>query len=247
MEAVWWYSDRFGQVGPFTLEQLRDVLSTFDERRTSEVLVWCQGFSDWKAPDILNDFREQDDVVPPQEPGASRLLAQATAAIIGAGKSYWTRLANEFLRDKRDRMRTKALRATLRLPAEPGLPPPLPKFRSVLLLCPTCRRPVSSGANSCPRCGEPLTQEWEDRELERLERAKSFGKSIGNLVGASIVALVVLFAVVASFIGERDYSGLQSMTQSEFRARRSDICAMTALRGLSMDDERALRKACFGP
>jgi hypothetical protein len=107
----WWYSDKFGQVGPFTLEQLRDALSTFDEGRTSEVLVWCQGFSEWKAPDILNDFREQDDVLPSQKSGASWLLAQATAAIIGAGRSYWGRLANEFLRDKRDRMRTKALRA----------------------------------------------------------------------------------------------------------------------------------------
>jgi GYF domain 2 len=112
MGADWWYSDRFGQVGPFTLEQLRDVLSTFDERRTSEVLVWCQGFSEWKAPDILNDFREQDDVLPSQKSGASWLLAQATDAIIGAGKSYWSRLANEFLRDKRDRMWAKALRPT---------------------------------------------------------------------------------------------------------------------------------------
>lgn len=114
MKADWWYSDKFGQVGPFTLKQLKEALSTFGESHKRELWVWREGFSEWKAADILNDLREQNDVLPSQKSGASWLLAQAKDAITRAGKSYWSRLANEFFRDRRDRMRASEIKKTLR-------------------------------------------------------------------------------------------------------------------------------------
>jgi hypothetical protein len=242
VEDKWWYSDKFGQVGPFTLKELKEALSTFGESRKRELWVWREGFSEWKAADFLNGLLEQNDVLPSQTSGATWLVAQATDAITRAGKSYWSRLADEFLRDKRDRMRTKELRATLRLPAKPALPPPLSKSKSVLLQCPTCRRPTSTGANSCPRCGEPLTQEWMDRELERLERAKTFGKWVGHLIGASFLIVTVLFIVGFFLPGQTRVTPIP--LPRNWRVQESDVCALDWRGHLPEEDIRYLRKGC---
>jgi len=45
-KRLWYYADWRGQQGPVTLKELRDTLAAFPD--TSEVLVWCEGFADWK-------------------------------------------------------------------------------------------------------------------------------------------------------------------------------------------------------
>jgi GYF domain 2/Bacterial PH domain len=42
----WYYVDDHGQVGPVTLQTLRETLATFSN--PEDVLVWCERFQDWK-------------------------------------------------------------------------------------------------------------------------------------------------------------------------------------------------------
>jgi hypothetical protein len=47
----WYYADGAAQVGPLTLQALRETLATFSNAK--DVLVWCNQFRDWKpAKDI---------------------------------------------------------------------------------------------------------------------------------------------------------------------------------------------------
>jgi hypothetical protein len=101
MKADWWYSDKFGQVGPLTLtlEQLKDVLSTFDDNHRGELLVWREGFSNWKDPDILTRFREErvddgglpgwqasiDGPEPPQAQQGSAAWIKNWRTLVGVG------------------------------------------------------------------------------------------------------------------------------------------------------------------
>jgi hypothetical protein len=64
MKADWWYSDQFGPVGPFTTQQLRETVSTFNSE--SELLVWREGFSGWKPVHVLVELKELG--LPPSPP-----------------------------------------------------------------------------------------------------------------------------------------------------------------------------------
>ncbi|MCK1416798.1 DUF4339 domain-containing protein [Bradyrhizobium sp. CW4] len=178
--------DEFGQVGPFTLQQLKEVVATFEESHKRELRVWREGFPDWMAADVLND----QDWVPSQQSETPKVIAQATDALAKARKTYLSRLSNEFFRDGRDQLQTNALGVTL----PPALPPPIPKIKSILLPCPTCRRPISTGAGSCPKCSEPLTNGWVDSELERQ---KARGRQVGLWLVFAILA-VTAFSLWAS-------------------------------------------------
>jgi restriction system protein len=52
-ESDWYYCDAGGQVGPLTLQKLRETLATFSN--TNDVFVWREGFADWKP---LQDIPE---------------------------------------------------------------------------------------------------------------------------------------------------------------------------------------------
>jgi hypothetical protein len=43
---VWYYGDAEDQVGPVTLDELREILAIYSN--ASEVFVWCARFPDWK-------------------------------------------------------------------------------------------------------------------------------------------------------------------------------------------------------
>ncbi|MGM4889911.1 hypothetical protein [Tardiphaga sp. 11_C7_N12_6] len=42
-------------------------------------------------------------------------------------------------------------------------------MKSILLGCPACKQRISSSAQTCPQCGEPLTDEWEAKGRKRLK------------------------------------------------------------------------------
>ena len=51
LSDIWYYADYKGQVGPLTLQELRETLPRFSE--PENVLVWRAGFTDWaKAGDV---------------------------------------------------------------------------------------------------------------------------------------------------------------------------------------------------
>jgi GYF domain 2 len=51
---AWYYADRNGQVGPLTLQELKDTITTLPNAAASGVLVWRDGFTAWKpAKDVV--------------------------------------------------------------------------------------------------------------------------------------------------------------------------------------------------
>ena len=53
VQDVWYYADRNGQVGPLSLQKLRETLASFSTANASDVSVWHAGFEDWKfAKDV---------------------------------------------------------------------------------------------------------------------------------------------------------------------------------------------------
>lgn len=67
---------------------------------------------------------------------------------------------------------------------------------SILLACPTCKKPVSSSAHSCPHCGGLLSDEWEikGRERYKVERAVRIGCGIVILLPVAAIILVIAFS-----------------------------------------------------
>jgi hypothetical protein len=60
---IWYYADERGQIGPLTLQQLRETLATLSNAK--DVLVWCDGFPDWKRAGDVSELRAQTVVPPP--------------------------------------------------------------------------------------------------------------------------------------------------------------------------------------
>ena len=65
----------------------------------------------------------------------------------------------------------------------------------ILLACPTCKKQVSSSAQSCPNCGEVLTDDWEEKGLKKRRRRR-IGWAVvlllvGTLFGAPLIAVSI--------------------------------------------------------
>ena len=83
---VWYYADQMGRVGPLSLEELKNALTTLPN--TNDVLVWCQHLSDWKRvrdvpvlmphmPELAVPKQAPDVVEPQAQPLAPRPVADA--------------------------------------------------------------------------------------------------------------------------------------------------------------------------
>ena len=57
-----------------------------------------------------------------------------------------------------------------------------------LITCPTCKQMVSSGAATCPHCGEVLNPAKLNPSLENL---RTPGQIIGRLILLAILALII--------------------------------------------------------
>ncbi|WP_430648714.1 zinc ribbon domain-containing protein [Bradyrhizobium neotropicale] len=62
---------------------------------------------------------------------------------------------------------------------------------SILLACPACKKRVSSSAHSCPNCGQPLSDQWEEEGRRKAEH-KKIGCAAAVLVVFGGIALLVL-------------------------------------------------------
>jgi hypothetical protein len=65
LSEIWYYADYQGQIGPITLEQLKETLPRFSE--PENVLVWRNGFTNWLRAGDVPEFRAQT-LKPPQPP-----------------------------------------------------------------------------------------------------------------------------------------------------------------------------------
>ena len=62
---AWYYADRHGQVGPFTLQELRETLTTFATANASDLLFWHRGFPDWKPAKDVAELNVRTPRTPP--------------------------------------------------------------------------------------------------------------------------------------------------------------------------------------
>jgi hypothetical protein len=63
MSEIWYYADQGKQIGPFTLEELRQKLADMPDARA--ILVWGNEFPDWKRASDVPEFRTQTFRPPP--------------------------------------------------------------------------------------------------------------------------------------------------------------------------------------
>jgi Protein of unknown function (DUF2569)/GYF domain 2 len=79
MESIWYYVEREASRGPVTLTELASLLGTFGQPR--EVLVWRQGWTDWRpagsVPEVLSVLRT---AAPADPMGISKSAADASSA-----------------------------------------------------------------------------------------------------------------------------------------------------------------------
>jgi hypothetical protein len=71
MSDAWYYANKNGQVGPLTLRELKETLATFPSTKVDDVLVWRDGFPEWKPAKDVAELRKPP--VPPPLPGQTRL------------------------------------------------------------------------------------------------------------------------------------------------------------------------------
>ena len=62
-EEAWYYVDSGLRIGPISLQSLKETLVTLPD--AENVLVWCEGFPDWK---IVGDVEELRGLTPPPVP-----------------------------------------------------------------------------------------------------------------------------------------------------------------------------------
>jgi hypothetical protein len=68
MRDAWYYADRNGKVGPLSLKKLRETLAAFSTANASDVLVWHEGFPDWKPAEDVPELNEIQTPLPPPLP-----------------------------------------------------------------------------------------------------------------------------------------------------------------------------------
>jgi hypothetical protein len=87
---IWYYADAAEQVGPLTLQELRQKLAAFSN--ANDVLVWCNRFTDWKpARDVTELVAEystgtqgqKGSKAPPTQ--IERMLADARLRLVEIG------------------------------------------------------------------------------------------------------------------------------------------------------------------
>jgi GYF domain 2 len=69
MSEVWFYAEKGRQVGPLTLNELRQKLAKTPNAK--EVLVWGDEFPDWKKAGEVPELRAQTVVPPPLPDGTT--------------------------------------------------------------------------------------------------------------------------------------------------------------------------------
>jgi len=80
-DATWYYADQDGHVGPLVVEDLKNTLSTMPN--ADEVLVWSEGFRNWrKAGEVPGLVPKK--VVPPPIPRAKDLKGIAGWLVLPA-------------------------------------------------------------------------------------------------------------------------------------------------------------------
>jgi hypothetical protein len=63
VDDVWYYVDHTGQVGPFTLQELKIKLSTIQNAKSLH--VWCDGMADWQPVASIPELNRQVNPPPP--------------------------------------------------------------------------------------------------------------------------------------------------------------------------------------
>jgi GYF domain 2/Sel1 repeat len=99
---IWYYADADGQVGPLTLQELRQELAAFSN--ANDVLVWCDHFTDWKPASDVPELRALPPTLPrgnvkvkrPHDPVIVRvLLFLGIVAVVAAAAAINVKKPNE--------------------------------------------------------------------------------------------------------------------------------------------------------
>jgi hypothetical protein len=82
----WYYADGNGQVGPLTLQELKEALATPPNSNAEDILVWCDGFSSWKPAKDVVELRRP---VPPPLPSRDIPKQVKPGSSDIPGVTYW--------------------------------------------------------------------------------------------------------------------------------------------------------------
>jgi hypothetical protein len=62
-EEAWYYVDSGLRMGPISLHDMKETLATLPDAK--KVLVWCEGFPDWKIAADVKELRARSLTPPP--------------------------------------------------------------------------------------------------------------------------------------------------------------------------------------
>jgi hypothetical protein len=94
----WYYADAEGSVGPMSIEELKETLATFTDAK--DMLVWREGFPDWKRARDIPQLRTKPRVPPPllSREGLAGLSAERQRGIEFNSRSRMTTVRPAHLR-----------------------------------------------------------------------------------------------------------------------------------------------------
>jgi hypothetical protein len=83
---VWYYADKTGQVGPVTLQELKERLHTYPN--ASDILVWRDGFTGWKPAKDVEELNEQTRL-PPTLPSSETMYGELEVTWQRVARIWW--------------------------------------------------------------------------------------------------------------------------------------------------------------
>jgi hypothetical protein len=57
MSEAWYYVDSGERIGPLSIQSLNETLATLPDAKN--VLVWCEGFPDWKIAGVSKNCERE--------------------------------------------------------------------------------------------------------------------------------------------------------------------------------------------
>lgn len=70
-----------------------------------------------------------------------------------------------------------------------------PKWKSIMINCPSCRNKISINAQSCPKCGEPIIDTIRQEEVKRIGRRQ--------IIIAAVIVFIILLGLLGKMLPEK--------------------------------------------
>ena len=90
MNKPWWYSDQGERKGPFSFEEVCDLIA--DGTLTTRTLIWKKGMEGWSPVSEVSEFEDATQSVPPEVPQPTPREENIELPLAGPWRRFFARL-----------------------------------------------------------------------------------------------------------------------------------------------------------